>query len=57
MSGKDTLSQAEIDALLAAVAADPKDTEALRAQVQARQNVIQVLGVGWLRERWMALLR
>jgi flagellar motor switch protein FliM len=28
MSGKDTLSQAEIDALLAAVAADPKDADA-----------------------------
>ena len=28
MSGKDTLSQAEIDALLAAVAADPEDAHA-----------------------------
>ena len=31
MSGQDTLSQAEIDALLAAVAADPKDQPATYA--------------------------
>ena len=38
VSGKDTLSQAEIDALLAAVAADPKDAE---PELGGRQKRIQ----------------
>src|SRR4051794_18514524 len=38
MSGKDTLSQAEIDALLAAVAADPKDAD---TESTTRQKRIQ----------------
>ena len=37
MSGKDTLSQAEIDALLAAVAADPKDADATSAPARAKR--------------------